>query len=70
MIEDNDRDLYFTEDGDFFLERKSKKLFLAGKKDNQLLYSLIKRRLQSNEKDWRLNSPISSNLNVCCGVFQ
>ena len=68
MIEDNDRDLYFTEDGDFFLERKSKKLFLAGKKDNQLLYSLIKRRLQSNEKDWRLNSPISSNLNVFKGM--
>lgn len=68
MIKDNQKDIYFTEDGDFYLNNKSKKIYLAGKEENELIESLIRRRIQSNSRDWRINNIIASNIDVYRGM--
>lgn len=68
MIKDGQKDIYFTEDGDFYLNNRSKKIYLATKEENELIESLIRRRIQSNSKDWRVNSVVASNIDVYRGM--
>lgn len=70
MINATDRDLYFTEDGDFYLNRSDRRLRFSKQKKNELLGSLIKKRLQSNDTDWRLNTIIASNIDAFKGMPQ
>jgi hypothetical protein len=68
MIRDGQKDIYFTEDGDFYLNSKNKKVHLVGKEDNELIESLIRKRIQSNSRDWRINNVIASNIDVYRGM--
>jgi hypothetical protein len=68
MIEDNLVDVFFTEDGDFYLNRKNKRIHLASKYRNEITESLIKKRIQSSSIDWRCNSIVVANLDVFKGM--
>jgi len=68
MIKDSDKDLFFTEDGDLYLKRSNKEIHLAGKYKNELIESLIKKRIMSNEDDWRVNNIIASNIDIYRGM--
>lgn len=48
MIKDNEKDILFTEDGDFYLNRSNKKIRHITKYKNELPISLIKKRIQSS----------------------
>jgi hypothetical protein len=68
MIEDGLVDIFFTEDGDFYLNRKDKKLFTASKYRNEIIDSILKKRIQSSSTDWRCNSVIAANLDTFKGM--
>jgi len=68
MIKDGDKDLFMTEDGDLYLGRSNNKIHLASKHKNEIIDSIIRRRLQSNSSEWRVRSVISSNLDVFKGM--
>ena len=68
MIKDNDKDIYMTEDGDFYLSRSNENIHLATKNKNEIIESIIRRRIMSNDNDWRLNSVIASNIDIFKGM--
>lgn len=68
MIRENDKDIYMTEDGDLFLSRSDNRIHLATKYRNEIIESLIRRRIMSNENDWRINNIIASNIDIYKGM--
>ena len=68
MIKDGDKDLFMTEDGDFYLRRSDNKIHIASKYKNEIIDSTIRRRLQSNSSEWRIRSVVASNLDVFKGM--
>jgi len=68
MIKDNDKDIYMTEDGDLYLSRSNEDIHLATKYKNEIIESIIRRRIMSNDNDWRVNSVIASNIDIFKGM--
>lgn len=68
MIKDNEKDILFTEDGDFYLNRSNKKIRHITKYKNELPISLIKKRIQSSGAEWRSNNVIVANLDNFKGL--
>lgn len=68
MIDRNQKDILLTDDGDLFLDEKTKDLKVIDNKNSELLLNIIKRRLKSSEYDWDLLKPVKANLDYVKGM--
>lgn len=67
MIKENDKDLFLTEDGELYFDTFSGDFELVEKVNNDLLINILKRRFQSSDYEWRLNSIISGDFDLLRG---
>ena len=67
MIKENDKDLFLTEDGELYFDTFSGDFELVEKLNNDLLINILKRRFQSSDYEWRLNSIISGDFDLLRG---
>lgn len=65
MIKNKEKDLSFTEDGDFLIKRNS--LRFSSDSKNELLLDILIRRLQSSSTDWNSRKAISADLDIFRG---
>lgn len=61
MIKKKDRDIFFTEDGDLFLD-DNKNLLFSKEENDDLLLNIIQKRIQSNSTDWSLQTILTADL--------
>lgn len=68
MIEKEERDFLFTEDGDLFFDDAKEDFEIVNNVKNELLLSTLKRRLQSSNGDWFLEKAIVGNIDILKGA--
>ena len=62
MIINYDRkDIFFTEDFDIIVSKKTDKIRSASYQDNELLEQTILKRIQSNTKDFEISKVFAAN---------
>ena len=63
IINYDSKDIFFTEDFDIIVSKKTDKIRSASYQDNELLEQTILKRIQSNTKDFEISKVFAANLN-------
>lgn len=62
IINYDSKDIFFTEDFDIIVSKKTDKIRSASYQDNELLEQTILKRIQSNTKDFEISKVFAANL--------